>query len=101
MMPLDTFLERMPENPPLHVPVTAVFMTSRLEGSPPMLLHHLEHNQVLHEQVVLLTVVTQASKESHYLVACLVRGGVFSGEGKEDRKVISEQWLRQRSKNRS
>lgn len=29
----------------------------------------------------------QASPASHYLAACLVRGGVFSGEGKEDRKA--------------
>ena len=37
---------------------TAVFMTGRSAGTPPMLLHHLEYNQVLREQVVLLTVVT-------------------------------------------
>lgn len=29
----------------------------------------------------------KASPASHYLAACLVRGGVFSGEGKEDRKA--------------
>ena len=33
-------------------------MTSNLMGTPPTLLHNLEHNQVLHERVVLLTVVT-------------------------------------------
>ena len=57
-MSLDTFLDRLDENPPVRVTGTAVFMTGRAEGTPPMLLHHLEHNQVLHEQVVLLTVVT-------------------------------------------
>ena len=31
-------------------------MTARPEGAPPILLHHLKHNKVLHEQVVLLTV---------------------------------------------
>jgi KUP system potassium uptake protein len=34
-------------------------MTGRSEGTPPMLLHHLEHNQVIHEQLVLLTVITK------------------------------------------
>jgi len=35
-----------------------VFMTSDPEGAPVVLLHHLKHNKVLHEQVVLLSVVT-------------------------------------------
>ena len=34
-------------------PGTAVFMTSDTGGAPPVLLHHLKHNKVLHEQVVL------------------------------------------------
>jgi KUP system potassium uptake protein len=40
----------------VRVPGTAVFMTARPEGAPPILVHHLKHNQVLHEQIVLLTV---------------------------------------------
>ena len=31
-------------------------MTARPEGAPPILVHHLTHNKVLHEQVILLTV---------------------------------------------
>ena len=31
-------------------------MTARPEGAPPILVHHLKHNKVLHEQIVLLTV---------------------------------------------
>ena len=42
----------------LRVPGTAVFMTGSGAGTPPALLHNLKHNKVLHEQVVLLTVVT-------------------------------------------
>jgi KUP system potassium uptake protein len=38
---------------------TAVFMSSSSEGTPPMLLHHLKHNQVLHEKVVLLTIIVE------------------------------------------
>lgn len=55
---LDEFLDRIERDPPVRVSGTAVFMTGRSTGTPPMLLQHLEHNQVLHEQVVLLTVVT-------------------------------------------
>ena len=57
--PLDTFLRQIAETPPVRVPGTAVFMTGRNHGAPAMLLHHLTHNQVLHEQVVLLTVVIE------------------------------------------
>jgi KUP system potassium uptake protein len=47
------------EHPPLRVPGTAVFMTGNLEGTPPALLHNLKHNKVLHEQVVLLTILSE------------------------------------------
>ena len=35
---------------------TAVFMTRMARGLPQVLLHHLKHNRVLHERVILLTV---------------------------------------------
>jgi KUP system potassium uptake protein len=41
-----------------RVPGTAVFLTSSTMGVPPVLRHHFEHNQVLHEQVVLLSIVS-------------------------------------------
>ncbi|MFL5348453.1 MAG: potassium transporter Kup [Hyalangium sp.] len=47
------------EHAPLRVPGTAVFMTGNPEGSPPALLHNLKHNKVLHEQVVLLTILAE------------------------------------------
>jgi KUP system potassium uptake protein len=46
------------EHAPVRVPGTAVFMTGNPEGSPPALLHNLKHNKVLHEQVVLLTILS-------------------------------------------
>jgi len=55
-VPLDVFFKQIAENPPVRVPGTAVFMTARPEGAPPILVHHLKHNKVLHEKVVLLTV---------------------------------------------
>lgn len=42
-----------------RVPGTAIFMYSDPEGTPPALLHNLEHNKVLHEAVVLLSVQTE------------------------------------------
>lgn len=52
------FLAQLRANPPLRVPGTAVYMYSNPNGVPPALLNNLEHNQVLHERVVLLTVRT-------------------------------------------
>ncbi|MSM38882.1 MAG: potassium transporter Kup [Geobacter sp.] len=57
--PLENFLATLAESPPHRVPGTAVFMTGRPVGTPPMLQHHLTHNQVLHEQVIILTVLTE------------------------------------------
>jgi KUP system potassium uptake protein len=56
---LAAFCERLRAAPPLRVAGTAVFMTSREGVIPPILAHHLRHNQVLHEQVVLLRVETE------------------------------------------
>jgi KUP system potassium uptake protein len=56
--PFPQFLADISANPPHRVEGTAVFMTGTGTGTPPTLLHNLEHNRVLHEQVILLTVVT-------------------------------------------
>ena len=55
-VPLSSFFEKLAAHPPIRVPGTAVFMTARPEGAPPILVHHLKHNKALHAQVVLLTV---------------------------------------------
>jgi KUP system potassium uptake protein len=57
--PLDRFLQEITAEPPLRVPGTAVFMYGHLSGTPPALLLNLKHNKVLHERIVLLTVVTE------------------------------------------
>jgi KUP system potassium uptake protein len=56
-MPLTMFLEDIERRKPHRVAGTAVFMFSNPDGVPPVLLHHLKHNQVLHSQVVLLSVI--------------------------------------------
>jgi KUP system potassium uptake protein len=40
-----------------RVPGTAVFLASTQEGIPPALLHNVKHNKVLHERVIVATVV--------------------------------------------
>ncbi len=58
MYPFEKFLKDITAQPPYRVPGTAVFMTSNINGTPLTLLHNLEHNRVLHERVLLLTVAT-------------------------------------------
>jgi KUP system potassium uptake protein len=57
--PIEDFLSSIAKNPPVRVPGTAVFMNGTATGMPPALMHNLEHNKVLHERVVLLTVKTR------------------------------------------
>jgi KUP system potassium uptake protein len=56
---LDFLLDKLSKEPPLRVPGMGVFMSTNPTGTPPMLLHHLKHNQVLHEKVVLMSVVIE------------------------------------------
>jgi KUP system potassium uptake protein len=62
-LPLDLFLGDVAKRKPVRVPGTAVFMTSDPEGTPVVLLHHLKHNKVLHEQVMLMSIVSQEVPE--------------------------------------
>jgi KUP system potassium uptake protein len=64
-LPLDLFLGDVARRKPPRVPGTAVFMTSSNEAVPVVLLHHLKHNKVLHEQVILMSVVTHEVPEVH------------------------------------
>jgi KUP system potassium uptake protein len=58
-LPLDMFLADIARKNPLRVPGTAVFMTGNLGNVPAVLLHHLKHNKILHERVVLVSVLTE------------------------------------------
>ena len=62
-LPLDLFLTDVARKKPPRVSGTAVFMTSSAEGVPVVLLHHLKHNKVLHEQVVLMSIKTEEVPE--------------------------------------
>ena len=56
--PIDKFLETIDTTCHARVPGTAVFLTSNSTVTPPVLVHHVQHNKVLHESVILLTVST-------------------------------------------
>ena len=61
--PLEDFLRDVRESGCHRVPGTAVVMTSALEGVPNVLFHQFKHNKVLHERVVLLSVVSEVRPE--------------------------------------
>lgn len=57
LMPMDLFMMSLPA---IHrVQGTAVFLTRTPEGIPHTMLHNLKHNKVLHERVVLLSVMVE------------------------------------------
>ncbi|MBL8544788.1 MAG: potassium transporter Kup [Hyphomonadaceae bacterium] len=58
---LASLLEMLSLNPPKRVRGTAVFLTADAQAAPTALLHNLKHNQVLHENIILLTVKSSAS----------------------------------------
>jgi KUP system potassium uptake protein len=57
-VPLDSLIRSLEKSPPHVVTGTAVFLTSEPEFAPTALLHNLKHNKVLHENNVILTIVT-------------------------------------------
>jgi KUP system potassium uptake protein len=57
-LPLDTFLAGLQPSS-TRIARTAVFMTGDSVAVPHALLHNLKHNLVMHERVVLMTVVTE------------------------------------------
>jgi KUP system potassium uptake protein len=56
-LPFRQFVASITEGMPHRVPGTAIFMARDPEATPTALLHNLKHNKVLHERVLLLTVV--------------------------------------------
>ena len=56
--PLKEFVKLLTDRQYHRVKGTAVFLTSDIERTPAALLHNLKHNQVLHEQNIIMTVRT-------------------------------------------
>jgi KUP system potassium uptake protein len=55
-LPMGDFIADIARHQPARVPGTAVFMTSDPAGVPVVLLHHLKHNKVLHQTVVIMSI---------------------------------------------
>jgi KUP system potassium uptake protein len=56
--PIDKLFETLRQHPPQKVRGTAIFLTADPNVAPAALLHNLKHNQVLHEQIIILSVKT-------------------------------------------
>ena len=63
-MPMNLFLDGVEKGSVHRVAGTAVFMTGNDDGVPPVLLHHLKHNKVLHERVLFVSVKTSDYPET-------------------------------------
>ena len=57
--PVRDFLEELKRDPPVRVAGTAIFLDAKASGIPRALLNNIKFNRVIHERVVLLTVVTR------------------------------------------
>jgi len=56
---LEDFRQSIAASPPLRVAGKAVFLTGNPSGMPPALAHNLKHNKILHDETVILVVVTE------------------------------------------
>jgi KUP system potassium uptake protein len=59
--PLDDLIESIEKTELCRVPGTAVFLTADQDSAPTALLHSLKHYKVLHEQNVVLTMITETT----------------------------------------
>ena len=57
--PLEAFIAGALSQAITRVPGTAIFMSGTASKTPAALLHNLEHNKVLHERVIFVTVKTE------------------------------------------
>ena len=58
-LPFDVFLQDLEVNPPQRVPGIAVFLSGNPTGTPLALLHNLKHNKVLHDRVMILSILSR------------------------------------------
>jgi KUP system potassium uptake protein len=63
--PVRDFLIDLQRDPPVRVPGTAIFLDAKASGIPRALLNNIKFNRVIHEQVVLLTVLTREEPRVH------------------------------------
>ena len=59
MLPLESFVNSLDQSTAVRVPGTAVFLARNVNYASPGLLRHLDLNKSLHQQVIMLQVVTE------------------------------------------
>lgn len=78
LLPLGDFFDLMHVERPARAPGTAVFMTGTRDGTPPALLHNFVHNHVVHQNIVLVTIVyhdvARVTEDERYEVEELEHG---------------------------
>ncbi|MGE0158928.1 MAG: potassium transporter Kup [Gemmatimonadales bacterium] len=57
-LPVEFFLADLTDNPPRRTPGTGIFMARGPDGTPPALLHTMQHFGAVPERVVILSVLT-------------------------------------------
>src|SRR6185436_15741813 len=55
---IDDFFTSIDFLKPARVPGTAIYMSAQTTGMPMALVHNLQYNKVLHERVVILSIIT-------------------------------------------
>lgn len=58
-VPMEEFLLKIKDNPPYRVAGTGIYMSSDPWGVPVPLLHNLKHNKIIHERVIVLTILSE------------------------------------------
>jgi KUP system potassium uptake protein len=78
LLPLRDFFDLMHVERPARAPGTAVFMTGTRDGTPAALLHNFVHNHVVHQNIVLVTIlyhdVARINESERYEVEELEHG---------------------------
>jgi KUP system potassium uptake protein len=79
-VPLEEFVQGLLRDPPHRVNGTAIFLTAEPEFVPHALLHNLKHNQVLHQRIIVLQLLSTDSPRvdaAHRLSVSDLGGGFW------------------------
>lgn len=58
-VPMEDFLMKIKDHPPHRVAGTGIYMSSETWGVPVPLLHNLKHNKIIHDRVIVLTILSE------------------------------------------